>query len=88
MTEKNFSVFWWDREGGQHRELYLAPIGQVTRAVKRLTTGPAAMIGFVDRVIITDGGDMTCFEWWYGKGITFPPPGDGEPAGATSEEKA
>lgn len=73
MSDKHFSVYWWDRDGGQHRELYLAPIGQVTRAVKRLTQGPAAMVGMVSRVIITDGGDIGCFEWKYGEGITFPP---------------
>lgn len=27
----------------------------------------------VARVIITDGGDNTVFEWKRGKGITFPP---------------
>lgn len=25
------------------------------------------------RIIITDGGDFTCFEWVRGQGVTFPP---------------
>lgn len=35
-------------------------------------TRPAALIGVIRRVIVTDGGDCTVFEWQYGKGITFP----------------
>lgn len=35
-------------------------------------TRPAALIGIIRRVIVTDGGDCTVFEWRYGKGITFP----------------
>jgi hypothetical protein len=31
-----------------------------------------AKCGFISRVIITDGGDHTVFEWKYGEGITFP----------------
>ena len=26
----------------------------------------------VSRIIITDGGDHTVFEWIYGEGITYP----------------
>lgn len=32
-----------------------------------------AQLGFVERVIITDGGDCINVEWVRGKGITFPP---------------
>jgi hypothetical protein len=33
-----------------------------------------ARVGLTRRVIITDGGDDTVFEWKYGEGVTFPPP--------------
>lgn len=33
-----------------------------------------AQMGVTRRVIITDGGDCTNFEWKFGKGITFPAP--------------
>lgn len=33
---------------------------------------PAALMGMIRRVIVTDGGDHTTFEWTFGKGITFP----------------
>jgi hypothetical protein len=29
--------------------------------------------GSVERVIITDSGDLTCLEWTYGKGLTRKP---------------
>lgn len=32
-----------------------------------------AKIGTTQRVIITDGGDETNWEWVFGKGMTFPP---------------
>lgn len=67
-----FSVYWTDRDGGQHRELHFVEAEPAMRAVKRLTTGPAAMMGIVARVIITDGGDCCCYEWLKDKGQTFP----------------
>jgi len=36
------------------------------------TNNVAVKMGVVDRVIITDGGDFTVFEWKRGKGVTFP----------------
>jgi hypothetical protein len=41
-----------------------------------LSTSVGARIGTTVRVIITDGGDFTCFEWVNGKGVTFPPLGE------------
>lgn len=67
-----FSVWWWDRDDGQHRELSFVEAEPAMHAVRRLTTGPAALMGIVQRVIITDGGDCTCFEWLKDKGVTFP----------------
>jgi hypothetical protein len=50
------------------RFVYLGP---AMRLAVRLTQTVAAKRGFVERVIITDGGDETCFEWQHGKGVTF-----------------
>lgn len=36
-------------------------------------TRPAARLGIIERVIITDNGDCIVFEWLYGHGVTFPP---------------
>jgi hypothetical protein len=32
-----------------------------------------AQIGTTTRVIITDGGDCTNFEWIFGRGVIYPP---------------
>lgn len=33
---------------------------------------PAAIAGFISRIIVTDAGDCTNFEWKFRDGITFP----------------
>lgn len=42
-------------------------------AAKHYTSNVAAKLGIVRRVIITDGGDCTNFEWKFGVGVTYPP---------------
>jgi len=39
---------------------------------KRCTDAATAAEGFVNKVIIVDGGDNTVFEWQPGKSVTFP----------------
>lgn len=39
---------------------------------KRVTERPAAQLGMIARIIITDEGDCTAFEWKFGEGVTFP----------------
>jgi len=41
-------------------------------AAKHYTSSIGARLGMVRRVIITDAGDDTNFEWKYGEGITYP----------------
>ncbi len=53
-----------------YEKRYLTAEEAVTLA-KECTERPAAKAGFIDRITITDGGDFTCFEWQYGKGVTF-----------------
>jgi len=69
MTSQ-FSVFWWDPQGGQHNELRNVEPSAAMKAVTRLTKLPSSI--FVQRVIITDALDFTNFEWIKGKGIIFP----------------
>jgi len=61
---------------GSHEYIARAvPIAQAMEKACSFIKRPAAMIGLIQRVIVTDMGDCTCFEWTFGKGITFP---DGE----------
>ncbi|QOZ25322.1 hypothetical protein [Bradyrhizobium sp. CCBAU 51753] len=46
---------------------------EAVEAAKHYTSSVAAKTGIVRRVIITDGGDFTNFEWRYGEGIVYPP---------------
>jgi hypothetical protein len=39
-----------------------------------LTRSVGARIGTTRRVIITNGGDDTCWDWLFGPGLIFPPP--------------
>ena len=44
-----------------------------------LPSRPGVIIGAIRRVIITDSGDCTVWEWKNGEGVTFPP-SEGEAA--------
>ncbi len=68
-----FSVFWWDDHGTQYEELRFVAAEAAVKRAHTLTHGPASLLGVVRRVIITDGGDCTNFEWKYGEGVTYPP---------------
>lgn len=61
--ENEFSVYWWDRDGGQHRELQFVDAERAVKAAHRLTCGPASVLGVVKKVMITDGGDHCNFLW-------------------------
>ena len=63
MSEAEFSLYWWDRDGGQHTELRFVEGERAVLAARRLTHGPASILKIVERVMITDGGDMCVFLW-------------------------
>ncbi len=52
-----FSIYWHDPTGQQIREKYLEPIEQCKEAFDRLTQGPAAQMGLVKSIIMTDSLD-------------------------------
>jgi hypothetical protein len=74
MSAPEFSVFWWDELGLSYRDACFVDAGTAVHAAKALTDRPAALLGTIQRVIITDGGDFTGFEWRHGAGDTVPPP--------------
>jgi len=73
MSDGEFSV-WVFLDDEWHHPLasYTDAKSAVECAVRaiRKAIGPATRI---ERIIITDGGDHTCFEWRRGEGVTFPP---------------
>ena len=67
QTEK-FSLYWWDNAGKQHLELQCVPADEeFTSTLTRLTQGPAATMGVVTKVKVTDNSDYTNFLWENGK---------------------
>lgn len=72
MSENEFSVFWFDPGDNSYPELRFTDAKSAVEKAKSLTTRPAAVMGIIKRVIITDGGDFTVFEWKNGEGVTFP----------------
>ena len=72
MNVAEFSVFWWDREENYHAELRFVEIEKAINAARRLTHGPASVLGVVKKVMITDGGDLCCFLWTKENGVEFP----------------
>lgn len=53
----------------------VGPEEAVTTA-KSYTERPAAVLGVIARVIITDADDFCVFEWKRGEGVTYPPRGE------------
>lgn len=45
---------------------------EAVKAAQHYCTSVGARMGTTRRVIITDGGDCTVFEWVFGKGVVFP----------------
>lgn len=49
---------------------------EAVQTARHYCTSVGAKIGTTVRVIITDGGDYTNFEWKFGEGIIYPPRDD------------
>ena len=71
MNIGEFSVVQFFDDGGYEYIRRFVSANEAIEAARGYTTSVAANLGFVRRVIITDGDDYTNFEWVYGKGITF-----------------
>jgi len=73
MSATEFSVWWWDELGLSYRDISFVDAETAVYAAKAITDRLAAREGRVQRVIITDGGDIIVFEWKHGAGVTWPP---------------
>lgn len=68
-----FSVYQFLPDGTTERVGDHLDAGAAVELAHSYTTRPAALMGVIRRVIITDGEDFTVFEWKNGEGVTFPP---------------
>lgn len=73
MFEEKFNVVQFFNDGTHQYVRRFVSVREAVSAVKHYTQSVAARMGVVTRIIITDGGDCTCLEWEYKKGIVFPP---------------
>jgi hypothetical protein len=79
MPDDEFSVYQFFKDGTYERVRDHVSALEAMQAVRHYTDNVAVRMGITKRVIITDGGDCTCFEWINGKGVVFPPrPDKGE----------
>jgi hypothetical protein len=68
MSEGEFSVVEFYDDG---THAYVERWLDAEHAVKLASKLAQQQRDSVDRIIITDGGDFTVFEWTKGKGVTF-----------------
>jgi hypothetical protein len=70
--ENEYSVCQFFEDGSYEYVRRWVSAEEAMKAVQHYINSVGARMGLVKRVIVTDGGDMTNFEWEYGKGIVFP----------------
>jgi hypothetical protein len=73
-----FSVAQFFNDGSYEYVRRFVTAGEAVMAARDYSRSVGARNGFVAKIIITDGGDDTTFQWEYGKGITFPPEARGK----------
>jgi hypothetical protein len=71
MSEELFSVSQFFADDSYEYVRRNVGAEEAVRVAHRYCNSVAADCGITRRVIITDSGDCTNFEWQYGKGITF-----------------
>lgn len=72
MSQGEFSVYQFFPDESYEEVLRFVAAKEAMLKAEALTFTVGAKLGTTASVIITDGGDYTCFEWQFGKGITFP----------------
>lgn len=72
MENEYFNVVQYFKDGGYEYVRRAVDAKSAVHAAYHYTHCVSAVAGFTSRVIVTDSGDCICFEWIYGKGITFP----------------
>lgn len=73
MSEGEFSVWMFFEDDTHGPDVRHVDARTAVERARALTQSVGARIGVLKRVIITDDGDHTNFEWRFGEGITFPP---------------
>lgn len=75
-----FSVYLCFPDGSWHREREFISAKEAVELAASCSRRPAALAGFIQRIIIADAGEEAVFEWRFGKGVIFPHLAPGEEA--------
>jgi hypothetical protein len=67
-----FSVYWQSPDQMWNAERLWCRAELAVQLACALAKRPAAHLGIIRCIRITDGGDNCVFEWQYGKGVVFP----------------
>jgi hypothetical protein len=73
VDRDEFSVYIFAPDGTYSRELSFVSAERAVTWAKWLTEERAARFGEIAKILITDGGDFTVFEWRFGEGVVHPP---------------
>jgi hypothetical protein len=71
MQDGEYSVYQFFPDETYNEELRFVDAKTAVYRAKSID-GPGALLGVTAKVLITDGGDYTCFLWIKGQGIVFP----------------
>jgi hypothetical protein len=72
MSSGEFSVWQFFEDGTYEPVRRYVDAEEAVKAARHYCSSVGARIGTTRRVIITDGGDFTNFEWKFGEGIVYP----------------
>lgn len=67
-----FSVYQFFADETYERVRRQVPAEEAVKAAQHYSASVGAQLGTTRRVIITDTGDSTVFEWKFGEGVVFP----------------
>lgn len=76
VEEKTYDVWFFYLGGSYTKERSHLPTEAAVDFACQATRRPAAKVGILQQVMITDRDDFCVFHWKHGEGIVFPPKKD------------
>jgi hypothetical protein len=70
--DNQFSVYQWFENGSYEAVVRFVGPEEAVKVAVGIVHSVGGQIGTTQKVIITDGGDFTVWEWQYGLGLVFP----------------
>lgn len=72
MSAGEFSVYQYFQDDSYEKAASAIDLESAVKLARRLAASVGGRIGTTRRIIITDSGDCTVFEWLFDEGVTFP----------------